>query len=78
MKGLEVYLKRDAEKLSYSLAYTLSKSERRYREINGGSGFLSPMIEGMTCRLPFQKLLEKSGASMQALPFSQAIILPLR
>ena len=39
VKGLEFYLKRDAEKFSYSLAYTLSKSERRYTEVNQGNWF---------------------------------------
>lgn len=39
VKGMEVYLKREQESFSYSLAYTLSRSERQYAEVNEGKWF---------------------------------------
>ncbi|NJC26476.1 TonB-dependent receptor [Neolewinella antarctica] len=39
VRGLEIYLKRTGEKFDYSIAYTLSRSDRRYDEVNEGRWF---------------------------------------
>lgn len=39
VRGLEVYLQKKSEKLDVQVAYTLSRSERRFDEINAGNWF---------------------------------------
>ena len=39
VKGLELFVKAENQKFSYSAAYTLSKSERRYNQVNQGQWF---------------------------------------
>ena len=39
VEGMELYVKREAEMFSYSLAYTLSRSDRQYAQVNNGAWF---------------------------------------
>ena len=39
VEGLELYVKRESEAFSYSVAYTLSRSDRQYVQVNNGEWF---------------------------------------